>query len=488
MDITQPATARFAGLATFASRKAVWLALAAILIVAAVLRLHALGAASIWLDESTTWDQARRDFIAMLQSMAYDVHPPLYNSILHFFIRAFGDRETVLRLPSAISGVAAVAAIFWVGSLLDGRAAGLLAAVLLCLSGFHIDYSQEARSYALLSLTAILFAGTTIQALETNRLGWHAVSSLAALLLIYTHIYGSLLWLAVAIAVVANAWARRDPGGKVLLRWAAGQTIALLLFLPWAIVLTPEYEWIRAHGFWIQRPDAEFMLELCENLASGTAMAVALLVSTMLAVAPRRWLGAAHGSTIGNHQALRRAILVAWLIGPLLFGLAHSLISEPMLLDRYVICSLPAWLILAAVGVCRLYRIWGALVLALAIAGTIANWWSYEPEHDEDARATVKAYTDRALPAECVLLYRAFTDSEILYYLHKPPRCFIGAARLADIKPWQLASPRVWLFFGFIDEGDRSALADSLRAHGWQMIEVRHEMNLSLELIEPAKP
>src|SRR5262249_41594632 len=46
----------------------------------------------------------------------------------------------------------------------------------------------------------------------------------------------------------------------------------------------------------------------------------------------------------------QNGILLAWLIGPLLAGYLISLSIQPVLIARYLICSLPAFLLLAAGG------------------------------------------------------------------------------------------------------------------------------------------
>jgi len=467
-----------------------WLGLAIILVVAALLRLHAIAAASLWLDEATTWAEARRDFWPMIAAMTRDVHPPLHNSILHLVILAFGDTESALRLPSAVLGVAGVAAIFWAGSLFDGRATGFLAAALLCLSGFHIHYSQEARPYALLALSATLFAGATLRALETDRRRWHAASFAAALLLLYSHNYGLLLWLSLAIAVFVSARAWRDPGAGILARWAAWQVMAALLYLPWAVIVAGQYQRNVADGFWIPRPNLSFLRELIEDNASGGFMALALAAGAILALAPpSRLLDGVAGvrDTAGSHAATRRLLVVAWLLGPLLMGLIASLISQPILVDRYVICSLPAWLILAAAGFNRLQRRWGKWVLAAVVAGAIANLPFYHRVTHEDARAIAAAYVAQAKAEECVYVFRPYSAAAVEYYLRNRPSCFQRAKAVTDITPWTLASPRAWLFLGYLPNKERQALAESLQAHGWQARAVIFNPSVSLLALEPTK-
>jgi hypothetical protein len=57
--VTPPAAAEES-----ATRRMSWLALGAVVIVATVLRLHAIAATSLWLDEGISWQQASTNFAA----------------------------------------------------------------------------------------------------------------------------------------------------------------------------------------------------------------------------------------------------------------------------------------------------------------------------------------------------------------------------------------------------------------------------------------
>jgi mannosyltransferase len=474
------------------SRRLSFLALGVILAAAAILRLHGLSAASLWLDESLSWRQASQPFATMIRMTAQDEHPPLHNTILHLVILAFGDSEAALRLPSALFGIAAVGATFWAGSLAGGRAVGFLAATLLCLSGFHIHFSQEARPYALYALTATLFAGATLRALQSDRRLWHGASAAAALVLFYSHAYGLFLWLSVAVAVGASAWLLRNPAPKVLRRWAAWQAMPVLLFLPWGGVIAWKYGQLVEYGFWIREPTISSMRFLIEDIASGSFIAAALLTAAALVFVPQRWLssgGVRSTSRSGDDLPQRSFIpwfLLAWLLGPLAIGLTLSLISQPILLSRHLIGSLPAWLTLASIGLCRLSRLWGRWVFALAAAGAIANWWFYLPLGHENIRAAVQAYVARAEPDDCVFVMQEAVQHEVRYYLRNPPPCFHVTDDPEDVTPWAFAAPRAWLFFGYVRRQTEGELAESLHSHGWRLGSVPPADPMLLEL-EPAK-
>ena len=139
MSLPAPAAAparRSAGVVTAATLAAIGVTALALL-----LRLHDLAAQSLWWDEVTSWQQARLPLPELLAATAADNYPPLHNLLLHLSMALFGEGEFALRLPSALIGALSVLALYWTGSLLVGRGAALLAALLLAVSGFHLWYS-----------------------------------------------------------------------------------------------------------------------------------------------------------------------------------------------------------------------------------------------------------------------------------------------------------------------------------------------------------
>jgi mannosyltransferase len=117
-----------------------------IVLIGTWLRFRNLGVDSIWLDESIGWLQANGSLAHLISSTMQDIQSPLHNLLLFAFMKVSGtDTEWVLRAPSALLGIGNIAAIYWLGVLIGGRTAGVLAAAILATSGFHIYYSQERR-------------------------------------------------------------------------------------------------------------------------------------------------------------------------------------------------------------------------------------------------------------------------------------------------------------------------------------------------------
>src|SRR5476651_2680920 len=86
-----------------------------ILLLAFSLRIGGLKDHDIWWDEGASAYLARLPIAQMVDWTAHDVHPPLYFLILHEWWLVVGDGTFLLRFPSALMGVAAVALIFLLG-------------------------------------------------------------------------------------------------------------------------------------------------------------------------------------------------------------------------------------------------------------------------------------------------------------------------------------------------------------------------------------
>jgi len=187
-----PTTVRESSAPQRETTAAAWLALAAIVALAAVLRIATLRTQSLWFDEAATWDLVRRPFGAMLHGVAHgESTPPLYYVLEWGWTRAFGDGEAGLRSLSALAGVSTVPVAFAIGRrAADGLVrAGLAAAALVAVNPLLVWYSQEARAYALATLLSAVALLLFLRAREDRRPRVLAGWALAAALALATHYF-----------------------------------------------------------------------------------------------------------------------------------------------------------------------------------------------------------------------------------------------------------------------------------------------------------
>jgi len=391
------------------SRRLALLALLALVVIAAWLRFSSLGAQSLWNDEAVSWQQARLDWPGLIAATAADNYPPLQNFLIHLSIRAFGETEFALRLPSALLGVAAVPLLYWTGAPLVGRAGALLAAALLCLSSFHLWYSQEARMYALLCFASIAFAGSLTRFARQPGWSWGTASVVAGTVLLYSHPYGPLNWAALVLPVAVVAW--RTGGHRRAVCIVLVQSPAILAFLPWALILAGRARVVATEGFWIPQLSPATLLGYFELLLNGRGMlamlglAVVLLLLPDIAPAQRRVLAMTGDGPPDRPRAGDLAVVAIWGLLPALLGTIASLLVEPVLFPRYLIGSLPALLLLVGAGLARLPRgLAGGLGMAGLLGAALVGLIHLGLGERDDFRDVALALEHQLRPGDCVAM------------------------------------------------------------------------------------
>jgi uncharacterized membrane protein len=119
------------------------------------LRVHALGAKSLWYDELRQVEVAQLPITQLQPLLLAHAARPLDYVLTHFWLLG-GHQEFWLRFPALLWSTLAVAAAFALGRLLLGHRAALAATALLAASALGVEYAQELRPYALYLLIALL--------------------------------------------------------------------------------------------------------------------------------------------------------------------------------------------------------------------------------------------------------------------------------------------------------------------------------------------
>ncbi len=210
-----------------------WLALGAILLLAAVLRFATLRTQSIWFDEAATWDLVRRPFGEMLSRLPHgESNPPLFYLFEWGWTRVFGDGEAGLRSLSALAGLLTVPVAYAVAARAAGglSRAGLAAAALVAVNPLLVWFSQEARSYALAVLLSALALLLFQRALADPRRRVLAGWALAAILALATHYFTAFV-LAPQAAWLLWRHARRREAAVAIGAFAAAGLALLPLLL-----------------------------------------------------------------------------------------------------------------------------------------------------------------------------------------------------------------------------------------------------------------
>lgn len=213
-------------------------ALAAILLVAAVLRIVGLDG-PLWYDEILTLDtHILLPWQDLMQSYSMN-HHYLHNLQAKAAIDIFGYENWVVRLPSMVFGTASIAAAWWLARDIAGTRIAHLVAALLAVSYHHIWFSQNARGYAELAFWGTLGMVFFLRGLDRPSIGIWLAYAVTLVLATFTHLTGLFLFAAQGIVwliALGTAGARGTIGRSLVtmpaLGYCFGLILTVLVYLP----------------------------------------------------------------------------------------------------------------------------------------------------------------------------------------------------------------------------------------------------------------
>ncbi|HEU5347332.1 MAG TPA: glycosyltransferase [Ktedonobacterales bacterium] len=225
-------------------------ALAAIMAMAVALRGFNLGGTSLWLDELGEGSAAQLNLGDMFNLVRFHAGATPFDYLgVKAITAALGYGTAATRLWACAVGCLAVLMIYLVGTqIFRSRLIGLLAAILLCCSPYHIAYSQEARFYSLLALMALVNLYFFERAMRRGTWRTWGIFALIVALGLYAHyflalflviegVYVTLYWLARWVAAGRRKQAFVE-GAQQVGRAALAMLAGCALFAPWMIYAT----------------------------------------------------------------------------------------------------------------------------------------------------------------------------------------------------------------------------------------------------------
>jgi uncharacterized membrane protein len=367
----------------------------------ALLRLHALGAKSFWLDEIASVVIAQMPGSSFWRWLwTEEGNMALYYVMLRPWLEIHLGEATV-RLLSVLPGVASLPVMYLLGKRLFGRFVGLLASLFLALSTCAVVYSQEARGYSWLLLGVIVSTYFFARLIEQPSYATARRYALAAGATFYFHYFGLLVPLAHVISVLVLSKNRR-PWKQLLLAGAIVGVLAVPVL--WMIHIQP----IR-HLDWVTKPSLLELYHLGVFLAaeSGKSVGPALLVvELILLLVFFRAMMEVRDRTSSSSDLFPYALVTSGIITPLIFSLLVSVV-RPLFFHRFLIICLPAWLLAVGAGICALTQ---RRVRTLALVGVcalslVSTVMSYSRMR-EDWRGAVNFLIDNANAQDVVLYYQ----------------------------------------------------------------------------------
>ncbi len=442
------------------------MAVVSITALALALRLLGISRQSVWFDEAFSVGVAALPMPALLDAAAHDLNPPLYYLLLHAWL-PLATNDAWLRLPGVLCSSATVGLTAWLGQRLFDWRTGLLAAVLLATSSFHIALSQEARAYALFGLLAMASVCALVQARARGTRRWWLTFAAVSVLALYSHNYGMFLLVAEATWLAGEmVWQRHLDRRACLAFLLIG-----VLYLPWVPVLLGQ----AGTSTWIERADVGAFAQTYFSFIASTppghggdplarAARWGILALLPLALLPAR------------NRSLT-LLLGSIVIGGTLLPVLLSMSIVPLFVVRYTAYVLPAfWLIVARAASTlptRPLRAAVAGIIALEVVVNLPPLYTDPFYSRSDLRAAVEEVRSSAGADQLVIHTTEFTQYPFAYYDRGSlDDALIAAGDRASLRGVVADRPSFWYVASY-DVQDPDAAASAEQQAGVDLCEWR---------------
>lgn len=336
-------------------------------LLAAITSVVGIGRKNFWLDESYSFVAAHRSIGDLLHVIAHDEsNMAPYYLALHFWLPV-GRSEGLLRLLSVPAAVATVPVAMALGRRLFDSRVGHAVGYVCAVNVMVVQYAQEARAYSLVlfltTASTLLFVDAVLTPRRATRWCWAAVSALAC----YTHYFAALVVLTqiISLPLLPNWRQRARP-------FVAAAVALAVLDAPLVIFIMRRGAGPLASAHGASPLDPARLLYRFSGSIPLTVVAIALLAFAMRStVAVLREPGR-------SERAWKEGFTWAWLLLPPTLALGASAF-HPLWKERYLIVSLPAFLLLVTRGAIslpgrQLRRGTIGLAVVLTLLALVANY------------------------------------------------------------------------------------------------------------------
>ena len=392
---------------------------------ALILRLYKIGEWSFWGDEVITVNS-----LQALSGQFPQLGMRVSNYLIFIPMTIFGVSEWSARLAPALVGVLTVPVLFFLVRRVYGAGVATLSALLLSLSTWHLYWSQNARFYTTLLLFYILAMFMFYMGIEKDRPLYLILSLIFFGLAVQERLFSAALVPIAATYLIMIKWLPYEkPAGfklrNILILLVPSALGGLAFGLPY--LLHPEkwlktFSWINNSPFWIIAGVVYYI---------GLSLIVIGIVSALYMLIK-----------------FDRAALLLSLAALFPFLAIVGLSFFQYTANRYVFVSLPPIIILASVGIQRIFSsVSGSgrwlvlgLLLILIFEPMSENilYYTYQFGNRENGKAAFEYIQTHRKPGDRV----ALTDPSVgEYYLGET----VLRVRRLDFNNLPVKDSRIWL-------------------------------------------
>jgi mannosyltransferase len=301
---------------------------------------------SIGGDEPFSIYHSQMDIKSIIQILSMGNNPPLFEMILHYWVKLFGFSEFSVRFPSLIFSCITVLFIYKLCQNHLNIQIGIYSSLIFIFSNYHIQFAHEARVYSLLGMLSVLSMYLFLELInEKKRLRnstffnskktkyWLLI--LTNTLLIYSHYFGIFILLVQSIVIIFNKrffiiYKREFFLGILLL---------IILYFPFIGISISRFLDFSTKGTWIKPPNGlgsiYYMIKYFSNSHIVTiTLLITICISAIIFLVNKK----------KEKILFPFYFIIFWFlfIFILMFGVSYY---TPMFIDRYLMPAAVAYCI-----------------------------------------------------------------------------------------------------------------------------------------------
>ena len=381
-------------------------AVAVILIIINIFRLFDF---NFWGDEVYSILISRYKTVEIIEyAKDVDSHPPLFNLMLSFITAIFGQNAFAYHFTTFIPYVGIIILALTFIRKNFGSVSAIIFMLLATLLDSSAVFITEVRMYELGAFLVLASYAATFHVLRDGDTKYFVLLVISSLAAAYTHYY---CLLAVAFFYVGLFFyyvLRHDwKGFKVY--FIAG-LVTVIGYLPWLLKSAVQTAEKDTNKFWIQEqiPIKDLFLYLFYNQYSTTLFTLFLIIIAFFfwnIILNKRKTDSSDQVHERNTELVWFACGILSLIGSIMFGKILSIVTTPLIIERYIYpVSVVAWLMFS-IGVSRITRnkdhrfYFSVFVIAVILFTCTSSFCEtmIEEKYEEESTADIMDITNEYL-------------------------------------------------------------------------------------------
>lgn len=381
-----------------------------IFLVNVLFRMINLNYGSYFLDEAANLWYYQQDYETVIHRSLYDANPPIYGTLIHFWIKIVGVGETVTRMFSVLALGGCASLLFLFARKFFTLNVALLTSFLFLFSDFVFHYAHAARPYALLCLvvtSSYFFLALYVQKRKGSLLVAYFLTSTAIL---YTH--PTAVFNLVGQGTFLLLYLRSDF--RMVLRLWTAILCSVLVYYYWYSI-SPFFD--EPRGTWLELPTWHTIDYSIQILFDGYWLPLIFVLAGIILVVSKLKTG------IRLNEKGRILILLGfWIVFPFLLNIIFSYLTKVSIFSpQYLISILPGFYFAFAIVLNSLverFRV-NVWMLGLPILLVLLLTLNFKTTFHEDWREAVAYVKINQTNETAVFLSPQFQNRSFAFYYNR---------------------------------------------------------------------